>query len=255
LPAAAARALAVMNALATSPEGLTTSQLAQRTGIARASLGRLLESLVAGHAVLVDGEASRYFASLGIWEPAAMLMTELRVREVAFPYMVELSRAVQNQVNLAFPELPDIVYTETVLAVDGRVTSRLLYTRRPALATASGRVAVAFTDDTSMCRAFSVPLEKTTPSSRTSEPELREELARIRKAGYATIDRENDPDVSGIAVALFDGSSKAVAALGLSRHGALDPGFVETAAPRAISFAQRISAELGYRTGSVIRLA
>ncbi len=234
---------------------MTVAQLVQATGIARASLGRLLESLVIEGAVLEDGDNTHFRPSLSIWEPASALITELRVREVAFPYMVELSRAAHNQVNLALPEFPDVVYLETVLALDERVTSRFLATRYHALATASGRVMVAFADEGAVHRTFSIPIPKNTPNARVDKAQLIEELSRIREAGYATIDREHDAEVSGLAVPLFDHTARPVGALGLSRRGPLEPGFVELAVDRALSTAQRISGELGYRKGRAIALA
>lgn len=255
MPAAAARTLTVLNALAQEPEGLSLAQLVQATGIARASLGRLLDSLVTEGAVLDDEGNGHYRPSLTIWEPASALITELRVREVAFPYMVELSRGAHNQVNLALPEFPDVVYMETVLALDERVTSRFLATRHHALATASGRVMVAFADEGAVQRSFATPIPKSTPNARVDKSELIEELATIREAGYAVIDREHDAEVSGLAVPLFDHTGRPVGALGLSRRGALEPNFVELALDRALSTAQRISGELGYRRGRAIALA
>ena len=255
MPAAAARTLTLMNILASCPTGLTLSQLAHRTGIARASLGRLLDSLVSEQIVVADIKGGRYSASLRVWEPAAVLMTERRVREVAFPYMVELSRAVSSQVNLTLSELPETVGVETVSTMGERVMSRLLYTRQPALANASGRVIAAFVSEEARRSMFALPRERFTTNTVTDEPALRDELAKIRANGFATNDREQDPNVSGVAAPLFDANGCPVGALGLSRRAALDQAFVELAAPLAVAIAQRISAALGFRAADVPQFA
>lgn len=255
MPAAAARTLTLMNTLATAPGGLTFAELTRRTGIARASLGRLLDSLVSEQIVIPDADGSHYSASLRIWEPAAVLLSERRVRDIAFPYMVELSRSLSNQVNLILPELPEIVGIEAVTAVGDRVTSRFLFSRHPALENASGRVIAAFADASAIERVFAVPRVKHTTRTKTDESELRAELARIREAGFATNDREQDPAVSGIAVPLFDGEGCPAGALGLSRRLPLDQAFVEAAVPQALAAAQRISAELGFRSADRPHLA
>lgn len=255
MPAAAARALAVLNALADSGGGLTLAQLGQVTGIGRSSLLRLVDSLVEEGAVLPCQDSARYRASLRVLEPAVQLLGQGRVRGVAFPYMVELARATHHQVNLSLPELPDAIGVESVLVVNGMVTSQQVFSPLHCLANASGRAIAAFSNEADIDRALAIPLERTTPFTRVDRDDLRAELDAIRAKGYATIDREQQPDLSGLAVPLLDATGVAVGALGVSRRLPLDQEFIDATLEPALYASSRISAELGFRSRSGFSVA
>lgn len=247
MSAAAARTLAVLNTLASAAEGLTLAQLVATTGIARSTLVRLMESLVEEHAVLAAGDPVHYRASLRVLEPAVSLLRESRVREISFPYMVELARATHYQVNLSLPEMPDTIGVESVLVTNGVVRSQPVFVTHHCLENASGRVIAAFRPEEEVESALACPIFKATEFTRTSPMELRVELEKIRKDGYALIDREQQSDLSGLAVPLLGAAGLAVGALGVSRRIPLDREFVETVLQPALYASTRVSAELGFR--------
>jgi DNA-binding IclR family transcriptional regulator len=224
---------------------MSISQLAAVTRIARASLSRLLVSLVADEAVFVD-DAGRYRATSRILEPALTLLSNGTVREISFPYMVELSTAVGYQVTLGLFEFPDIVFVESVFAIAGRISSRLSYGSRPLLVSHTGRLMVAFSPsavtDSLLC-GDCVP----------QAAAMRAELVQVRDQGYIAFDRVLATEApSLVAVPIFDRTENAVAALTITRTTALDDAFVHDVLPKGLDVTRRISSELGSRRGGSV---
>jgi DNA-binding IclR family transcriptional regulator len=238
--AAASRTLTVLTTLAASSEPLAISQLAAATKISRATLGRLLTSLQADEAVAVD-DAGRYRATARVLEPALTLLSHGTVREVSFPYMVELSTAVGYQVTLGLFECPHIIFMENVFVIAGRVSSRLWYSARPLLVSHTGRLMTAFAPQ----GVIDAIIENEPPDRRQA---MRDELRELALEGYISFDRVIETNApSLIAVPIFDRSETAIAALTVTRTTALDDAFVNSVLPKALDVARRISSELGSR--------
>lgn len=255
MPAAAHRTLGVLAALASSPEPLTVSQLTTETSIPRASLVRLLAALEEEGGVVLD-DAGGYRPSLLLWRIGAGTVNRLGVRDVAFPYLVDLARKVPSHVNLCLPDFPRGSVIESFLAVGGRLTSRLLDNNSfHLLANAVGRVIAAHETEGNQLALLRIPVRRATQWSRCDATDLAEELAATRARGYATIDREHMADVSGFAVPLFDANSRPVGSLGFARNGPLEESFVSEFVPLAIESAERISWELGWRRGQGFRVS
>lgn len=250
---AASRTLVVLTALAGSAEPLSISQLAARTRIARASLGRLLESLQASKAVAVD-DAGRYRATLRVLEPAMAVLAQSRIREVSFPYMIELSSSVGYEVTLGLYEFPEVIFIESVFVIGSRVSSRLNYQSKPLLVSHTGRIMVAFAPGPTKEALLAEAADHPDPANLADAASLRRELSQIREDGYIAYDRNQDVgSPTLVAIPIFDRSEHAVAALTVTRSTALDASFLHDVLPKAQDLTNRISTELGsHRVGRVV---
>ena len=84
-----------------------------------------------------------------------------------------------------------------------------------------GKALLANVTDESLRRLYAHEhLEPATPASIDSFDRLAREIVETRDRGYAVNTGESEPDVSSVAVAIFDHASVAVAAMGCSapRH-------------------------------------
>lgn len=254
MPAAVGRALTVLDILANADAPRTTSQIAADAGIARASVVRLLDSLVADGSVELD-EAGGYRTTLALWRLGSASVNRLVVREIAFPYLVELTASVPAHVTLCLAEFPEGIVVESWRSVAGRLLSRFMGGRFHLLANAAGRAIAAHESDEIQEALLAIPLPQATEHTHVDPRWLREELACVRAQGYATIDREHDADVSGFALPLLNAEGRPAASMGFARMGPLDQDFVHQHVPMAKDVAQRISWELGWRGGGDSRVS
>jgi len=237
--------MVVLSLLAESAEPLSVARISDATGIARASLGRLLASLQADDAVRVD-EAGRYRPTLSVLRPAMALLALLRVRDVGFPHLVELSRTVGYEVFLGLYEYPEIVFVESVFSLDGNVTSRLMYQTKPLLTSHTGRLLVALQPEAVQRQPWTEQIEQLDLDEPTRR-ELGEEMRRSRLDGFIYFDRTDEGSPSGLAVAILGSSELPVASITITRPRELDSVFLDEVLPRAQDAARRISAALGSR--------
>jgi DNA-binding IclR family transcriptional regulator len=81
---------------------------------------------------------------------------------------------------------------------------------------ASGKVLLAFSDETFRERILASPLQKITPSTLVDREQLDAEFRAIRAQGYGVSRGEIVPEVAGIAAPVFDHTGSIRAALALA---------------------------------------
>jgi DNA-binding IclR family transcriptional regulator len=250
MPASASRTLVVLSVLAESEEPLSVARISDLTGIARASLGRLLTSLEAHDAVRMD-EAGRYRVTVRIVKPGVALLARLRVRDIGFPLLAELSRAVGYEVFLGLYEYPEIVFIESVFSSEATVTSRLSYSTKPLLTSHTGRLLVSFYP-ASVHEQLLADQRELLKLDEAADAELFEELRRCRRDRFIAFDKTEDGAPGGIAVPIMGRSELPVASITITRQRGLDRQFVDAVLPRAQDTARRISSALGSRDTNAV---
>lgn len=247
---AVTRSLTVLELLAASQEPLEVSEIIARSGITRATGHRLMQSLQRDGYVVREKDGT-YRVSFRLWGLAAAMLSSHGIRDVALPHMIELASALQLQVALTFFEEGEACYTDRIEVIGERVSPRLINIRVPALSVAAGRALAAYLpEEETEPMLHDVP--QRTPLTKTDPAELRAELRRIRAEGYALLDREYDPNGSGVAVPIFDRQGRAVAAFSVVIWGPLTPETVQRVLPPALTAGRRTSAELGYRASDPV---
>ncbi|MFF9104028.1 IclR family transcriptional regulator C-terminal domain-containing protein [Streptomyces rubrogriseus] len=184
-----ARGLTVLTAFGEGRSALTLAQVAQATGLARATARRAL--ITHARAGLVAPAADHTFTltprvlSLG-FPP----LSRTSLPEIAQPHLTALAERVHESASLAVlsDSGEEIQYTARASAarvLSARVT---VGTRLPARATALGRVLLA--------------------------------LPEVRARGYALVDEELEAGLRAIAVPVRDRTGRVVAALNVALHAA-----------------------------------
>jgi DNA-binding IclR family transcriptional regulator len=202
------RALALLQCFSDSPQDQSAAQLARRTGLALSTAHRILKMLTSVGYLEQDADTARY--RLG-------------------PTLAELGRLAYHRAGLhrAEPELADLaartgatadlavrVGGHAVILAGGsldRDGTRGL--RRPLHSTALGKVLLAWSvEEPDLER---LPLPPLTGRTITDPDELRDELARVRAAGFALNEGESASGVRTVAVPVLDAQGRARFALAL----------------------------------------
>lgn len=238
--ASAQRSLALLDVLATEP-ALGTNELARRTGATASTVSRQLGTLAEAGLVERVPATGQYRLGIRLVALAAAVLERLDVRAVARPHLETLVASAGETATLSVPGSPDAVTVDVVRAphyVQG--SSRL---GRPSIAhaTAAGKVMLAYTG------AFPTrPLRAYTERTITDPAELRAELSRVRRRGWADAYEEREHALNAIAAPVWasDGTLAGIVAL----QGPI-PRFGRTPAREALPLlldrTAAISAELG----------
>lgn len=210
-----ARGLTVLTAFGEGRSALTLTEVAQATGLARATARRAL--ITYEHLGLVRA-TDRFFELtprvLGLGFPP---LSRTTLPEIAGPRMAELAALVHESTSLSVLSGTDIQYTARVATRRVMSVNLAIGTRLPAYATSMGRVLLADLPEPDRTLG---PLRPLTSHTITDPTALAAVLDEVRAAGYALVDEELEEGLRSIAVPVRDRTGRAVAALNVAMHAA-----------------------------------
>lgn len=228
------RGLSVLRCLGTAADGATVAELSAATGLDRAVLYRLLETLGDEGFVFRDPQTRRFQLGVALVELGARAGRGLEVRRLAVPAMRALMDQCREAVCLAVRDRSDVVVIDR-LEPPGlfvRVGYHVGFRHSLAIG-AHGRALLAHLapDDV-------VALVK-------SSPQLAAELDLTRTRGFAVSADELERGAAGVAAAIMDRTGRAIASIGMV---APSPRLPDPAAagPHVRNLAREVSRRLGY---------
>lgn len=224
------RGLSVLRALGSSADGATVAQIAAVTGLDRAVLYRLLETLTEDGFVVRDQSTRLFHLGVALVELGAKAGRGLEVSRLAADGMQQLMELTREAVCLAVRDRGDLVVVERVEPPGLFV--RIGYSvgfRHPVAVGAHGQALLAFTP----------------PSSGDGARLDAHTRETIRHRGYAVSTDELEHGASGVAAPILDQQGQAVASLGVVAPTPRLPD-PATLGPRIAQTAMEISRRLGY---------
>ena len=134
-----ARGLDVLRAFTPSTPMLGNRDIADRTGLPKATISRLTYTLTAlGYLTRLD-KLQKYRLGAGVLSLSYPLLASLQVRQMARPFMEGIARDIGCTVNLGMRDRLNVVYVDTARADAGNLYQPDIGSTRPLLSTAMGR--------------------------------------------------------------------------------------------------------------------
>ena len=241
------KGLAVLEALAEMEDGLrTVDEVAARVGLTRSNAHRTLQTLVHAGYVERDPVNGGYRGTLKMFGLGVRQLSHVDVRKLAPSYMAALARESGETVHLSVLEGAEVIYVEKIESLQPVRAYSMVGGRAPAHAVATGKALLSVQPE-AWLDALPKKLPKFTPATITDRSELRTELARTARLGYATNRGEWREGVGGLAAPVFDGFERAVAALGISGPlERLTHSRMKELAPSVVRAATDLSRALGH---------
>jgi IclR family acetate operon transcriptional repressor len=198
-----ARAAAILAALERAEDGLTLTELAAIVAMPRSTVHRIAASLESEGLVI---GTPRGVLRLGPRLVSLARATRWHLGDAARPHIVELSRRVEETVELGVLQGSNLLLVDQVVARRRLRTVSTIGARVAAHATAGGKVLLALETDTHLKTLLPARLERFTPSTITSRADLMAQLATIRKLGVAFDHAEESEGISAVALVISDAS-------------------------------------------------
>jgi len=243
------RALAMLEAAAQSPEGLSNAEISRKLEIPKSSASYILRTLEKQGYLHRDDESGKYRVGLKILSLSRGALSGIDVREVALPIMRHLMEKTNLTCHLAILDGPEAVYIEKV-EPQGFIRMDTWVGRRMRVhATSVGKALVAHIPQPQLEKIISErAMEKRTAKTITTLPRLLKELEKVRGQGYAVDDEENNIGARCVGAPIFNQQGLIEASIGLS--GTINQVNAQTMLRilEALKDAARhISMQLGYR--------
>lgn len=108
------RGIEILRAFRPGSELLGNGELAERTGLSKATVSRLAQTLVGTGMLQLDKAERAYRLAPGVLSLSHAMRTASRVLQAAAPRMLELARKRHINVGLAAPDRAEMVYLESI---------------------------------------------------------------------------------------------------------------------------------------------
>lgn len=214
-----AKGLAVIEAFGASQPRLSIADVARRTGLERATARRCLMTLTKlGYA---DYDGKFFSLTPRLLRLGYAYLSSTPLPRIVQPFLEQLSEATEESCSASILDGGEIVYVaraaqRRVMSIGLNVGSRL-----PAYCASMGRVLLAALPPEE-ARDILARTERRalTAKTLTGLDALMDELARIRRDGYAIIDEELEVGLRSIAVPIVTSAGKVVAAMNIGAQAA-----------------------------------
>jgi DNA-binding IclR family transcriptional regulator len=207
------RAMQILSAFDDQHGELGVSEIAQATGLHKATTHRILMTLFNGGFLERTGDGERFRLGLRLVELGLGALRDLDFRRAAFPHMQQLVERFQETCTLAIFDRGRMLYVEVVRSEHSLTIAARVGRHLPAHCTASGKVFLAFLPPEVVEPILNAPLAAYTDKTITSPDRLREELKAVRQRGYALADEEFEVGIWAISAPIRDLDGKVIAAM------------------------------------------
>lgn len=240
-----AHGLALLDAFADAPAGLSNKQLAEHTGLSKASISRLSTTLLARGLLLFDADSRRYRLGSSALTLGYPLLASLGVRRLARLPMSQLADALGGSVSLAMRDRSRMVYVETCRGQQPGQFRPDLGAALPMLQTAAGRAWLASATPAERSQVLADLRQHAPAQHATWTPALAQALRDLARTGFCVSPGHWRPDVHALAVPLDMrlGGERLVLNCGLPARRLAPGELVTRIAPQLLALARRIEQE------------
>jgi len=244
------RGLKILEAFTLQKHRLALKELTKKTGLPKTTVYRLLHTLESLGYISFDSERKEYFLGTKVMSLGFTVLSNMDLRDKAYPYLKELSNKSNQNVNLGILDKTEVVYIERikkrlVVGMDLHIGSRL-----SCYNTSIGRAILAFLQDKELAEIIAMLKkdDKVANIIGKDGEKLIEVLEKVRLAGYALNDGEFIEDLKAIAAPIFNHEDKVIAAINMPVFGSmisLDK-LKEIYAPLLLNTSAKISEASGF---------
>ncbi len=244
------RVLDIVETLSQSPRGMLLSEIAPVVNLHVSTVHRLLASLSARGYVYKDADSGRYRLTMRMFEIGSGAIVENSLLATAKPAMETLSAQTLEVVHLAISDGNGLLYLNkedpgvNIVRMGSRTGMR-----GPLYCTGAGKALMsAWTDDELADRWPGMKVVRYTNNTIVSLEQMKRELEKIRKRGYALDNEEHELGVRCVAAAIRNHLGVTVAAISISTPSSRmkDKESVRKNATLVQSTARSVSERLGF---------
>ena len=241
------RAFAILRALTTGPSGV--SQVAERTGLPKSTVSRLLATLVEVGAVDQSDSMGLYSLGEALIDLSSAASPGRNLISVVRPYLVGLMEEIEEATGLGVLDGGHVYYLDQVDA-DHEVQVRdWIGESVDAHVVSSGLVLMAYAPEHTRSEFLRLDHARWTEHSITDAVLLERRLDDVRRAGFVWVCEEMSEGLNSVAAPIFNHAGTAIAAVhahGPSYRFPAD-GASASIAAAVVEVAQRISDRLAGR--------
>jgi len=197
------------------------AELTTATGLNKTSVFRLATTLEEAGFLLRNPETKRYRPGIKTLQLGFTAVSSLDLRQVAHPYLAQLSKQVNETVSLSVLDGLDVIYIDRVRTRQIMGVVLGMGSHLPAHCASMGKAMLAYLHPDELGRRLeNTKLYARTPNTLVTHQALKIELQHVREQGYATNNEELEVGLRAVAAPIWDHIQQVVAAMNITGTGA-----------------------------------
>ena len=226
--------------------GLGPSAIGQQAGLDKATVTRLLRTLVAAGYVTQDETTRRYRLGGKVLWLAHRVTAGLDLRSIARPHLMALRDELGETVHLGVIEDLRVVYVDKLEAENSIQLVSAVGQTMPLHSTSLGKAMLAALPDEERERIYArMDFLPRTAWTICDLATFREEIRTTQRRGYSTDDRENEPFGACVGAAIVGADGRPAGAISIAGPDFRIHDRFEYFGERARAVASEIARELG----------
>lgn len=245
----------IINLLLDKDNGLGMSEISRILEVPRSSLYRILTTLVhLGY--LKKNSSAKYNVDYEILTLSYKLLSRLKLRRQALPFMAELSQKTKMDSYLGVMTKGRAIIVDCVRDPSGR--NRFAFDIGAITyghASSISKAIMAYLDETSYQKNVRyMKFKKITEKTIDSEDKFRKHLMTIKEKGYAVNDEETGKGQMSVGAPIFNYKGKAIAAVAAAGSKLIKMNLEEreNIADMVMDTARKISFGIGYLSDKLV---
>jgi IclR family transcriptional regulator, KDG regulon repressor len=237
------------------PEEISVTDISKTLGLNKTTVSRIMLKLTNRGYLRQVEVRGKYTLGTIFLEYSGILKSRMKIRDIAVPFLIELSRKVKESTMLA---VWDTRNTTSVITESFHDTAYLNSPLRvvpdegismPFYCTCLGKIFLASKSKTEL-QAYlkSNKLERLTPNTIVDIEEISKQILEIKRTGVSYDNEEYHLGVRGVAVPLFNNEEITVGSISIVAPSVrMSPSSIQGFVPLLEGYASEISRQLGYR--------
>ncbi|MDG1118450.1 MAG: IclR family transcriptional regulator [Flavimaricola sp.] len=209
-------AIHLLKTFSAEDEDVGISELAKRLGVAKSTVHRLASALLDEGLLQQNPETGRYCLGIELFTLGSLVRARLDVTTESRQILNELREKTGENVRLAVLERQSVVLLHDLESPQTLRLRSATGQLRPAYCTAEGMSLLSGLREPELKKFLAQPRVARTPATVLDEEELRNQIRKVKRQGYATEDETCDAGTRCIAAPIYNGEGRIIAAVGVA---------------------------------------
>ena len=208
----------IIEVMASDKGPMRLQDISLKSQLSTSTVLRLLHTLVTYNYVKQNSETLKYSLSMKFCQIGNSISSQISIRDIVNPYLIELSKKCHESTCLAIEEDMMVVYIDAIEGPDKMLrTMQRIGKRAPLHSTGVGKLLLLnYNEDGLKDFVDKKGLVKLTSNTITTLDGLIDELKKIRSLGYAFDNEECELGAKCLAAPIRDYTGKVVACMSVS---------------------------------------
>jgi IclR family KDG regulon transcriptional repressor len=245
------RVFQIIEVMSRNPGPMRLQDISRKIKVPASSVLRFLNTLMKHSYVDQEPETLRYYLTMKFCQIGSLVSSQMSIRDIVRPYLVELSEKCQESACLAIERDNAVVYIDVVEGPDSMLkTLQRIGKLAPLHSTGVGKSLLVDFDEKRLDRLIEQKgLKALTKNTVTTKDRLLVELEKVRSGGYALDDEECEYGVRCVAAPVRNYTGKIVASISVSGPVSRLPSEkMDYIKEHIIKTSQKISKQLGFES-------